>query len=243
MREILVAEEHAQVYEVWRERGYRGLAVAHIDFHDDMRGLLIDRTRGRAWLIDRGDARVRVVDSGNFLGHAVVDGTVTSLRWIHDDFAGRRYDIGTVKYGRDLTALPHRLLHRLRGESDVPLRYDELTFAGWDGPREGEQLDIDWDGLASVDYDLGRIRRLTGDLLARDFPALPEVTYLVYSPGYSHPDRGLFEEFLAALARKLEARVERLAPPPPVAVKAAPRRLAEAVERSAVLALKRIGIY
>lgn len=243
MPEILVAEEHVQVYEVWKERGLMGLALSHIDFHDDMRGLLIDRRRGRAWLIDRGDPRIRAADSGNFLAHAVVEGRVASVRWIHDGFGGRAHDIGTVKYESDLTALPHRLLHKLRGEADFPLRFEELLFERWRGPEPGEHLDIDWDGLASVDYDPARIERLTRLVLELPFPAIPEVTNLVYSPGYSHPDRGLMEEFLAALAGKLQAKVVRLPPPPPLAEKAAPRRFAEAAEKRVVLALKRIGIH
>ena len=34
--------------------------------------------------------------------------------WDRSNVRGRRYDTGTVKYESDLTALPHRLLHRLR---------------------------------------------------------------------------------------------------------------------------------
>jgi len=242
--EILVAEEHSQVYDLWKRRGLRALALSHIDFHDDMRGLLIDRRRGRAWRIDGGDYRIRDVDSGNFLAHAVLEGVVTSIRWIHDPFGGRRFDIGTVKYESDLTALPHRLVHRLRGGADVPVAFEELTFERWDGPRAGEHLDIDWDGIASVDYDVAHIRRLMAAVLGREFAHPPATTYLVYSPGYSHPDRGLFDEFLVGLTRKLGAAVSTLPPPETgPAAKPAPRRLAEAVERGAVLALRRVGIY
>ena len=243
MPEILVADEHSQVYDTWRERGERGLALSHIDFHCDMRGLLIDRRRGRAYRIDSGDPRVNVADSGNFIAHAIVEGVVTGIRWVHDAFGGRRYDTGTVKYESDLSALPHRLLHRLRGGAEVPLEFEELTFDTWDGPRPGEHLDIDWDGLASIDYELAHIRKLTQGFLERDYACIPETTYLVYSPGYSHLDRSLFEDFLGRLAERFGAKVRRLPPPAPIQEPGAVRRWAETAERRLVLAFHRLGIY
>jgi hypothetical protein len=41
---------------------------------------------------------------------------------------GRRHDAGTVKYERDLTSLPHRLLHRLRREPETELKFTELVW-------------------------------------------------------------------------------------------------------------------
>jgi hypothetical protein len=243
MPELVLAEEHGQIYRLWRERGLAGLRLAHVDHHCDMRGLLIDRRRGRAWLIDRADPRIRVVDSGNFLAHAIVEGVVTGVTWVHDRRGGRRYDIGTVKYESDPTAWPHRLLHRLRPAPEATLAYREVTFEAWAGPAPGEHLDIDWDGLASVDYPPERIARLCRDLLELPFPAVPETTYLVYSPGYSHPDRTLYEGFAERLGEKIGARVVRLEAPPEPAGKPAPRRWAEAAERALVLGLRRIGIY
>lgn len=242
--ELIVAEEHSQIYDLWRERGSRGLRIAHVDFHCDMRGLLIDRRRGVAWRIDAGDRRNAVVDSGNFLAHAIAEGIVTSVRWVHDDHGGRRYDVGTVKYESDLTALPHRLLHRLRGEREVPLRFEEISLARWDGMGEDEQLDVDWDGLASIDYSDERIRRLTEAFLARDFAPAPALAYLVHSPGYSSSDRGLFERFAEHLAGKLGASIRRL-PAPAASSAGQPRQrtLTQRLGKSAVLGLHRAGIY
>ena len=112
MREILIAEEHDQVYQVWLERRVHNIAVAHIDFHCDMRGLMIDRLRGVAYMVSRYEAGF--VDDGNFLSHAIMNGIVSSIRWIHDPHGGRRHDFGcTVKYESDTTASAHGLLHRL----------------------------------------------------------------------------------------------------------------------------------
>ena len=98
MAEMVVCEEHSQVYEIWRDRGQRGLRLSHVDFHCDMRGLLIDRPRARAYLIDGVEPRVAVVDSGNFIAHAIMEGIVSSIRWVHDTHGGRRYDSPGVKY-------------------------------------------------------------------------------------------------------------------------------------------------
>ncbi len=213
MPEILVCEEHSQLYDVWRDRGLRGLHLTHVDFHCDMSGLLLDRKRGRAWFIDGTVPGESIPHSGNFLGHAIVEGIVSSVRWVHDPHGGRNYDTGTVKYETDVTARLRRVLHRRRATDGVPIQFEEMVFDDWEGPGVGEHLDIDWDGLASIEYDLDHIRRLTDGVLSRDFPSIPETTYLVYSPGYSHPDRGLYEDFIERLADKLSADVVRLPQP------------------------------
>ncbi len=245
MRELLVAEEHSQIYDLWRRRAERGLRLVHVDFHCDMRGLLIDRRRGRAFRIDAGDSRMRDVDSGNFLAHAVAEGIVSSVRWIHDRHGGRRYDVGTVKYESDLTALPHRILLRLRGAAGVPLEFEEIPLDAWDGVRPGERLDIDWDGIASVRYDLATVSRLSAGILDRIGSTLPDATYLVYSPGYSRDDRPRFEEFIERLRGRLGSEVTRIPPPLAAARSREPtlRRILTGIERTAVLGLRRIGIY
>jgi hypothetical protein len=243
MSELIVADEHVQIYELWRQRGVRDLALCHVDFHCDMRGLLIHRGRGKAWRIDARDPRVSRPDSGNFLAHAILDGIVSSLRWVHDAFGGRRHDTGTVKYESDLTALPHRLLHRLRRGREVPLGFEELDFERFDGVRPGEHLDIDWDGIANIDYDPPRIEALMDRLLGGLEGEPPQTTYLAYSPGYSRPDRSLFDAFSEKLAHQLGARIKRLPPwqGPPCATE--PTGLAASLERRLELALRRVGIF
>lgn len=239
MTEIIVAEEHSQLYDLWLERGCRDLAVCHVDFHCDMRGLLIDRGRGRARFIGRHVPFIHRLDSGSYLSHAVMNGMVSKLRWVHDEFGGREYDyLHCVKYQTDFSALGCRITGR---GGCVPLDYQEQTFTDWSGPRPGEHLDLDWDGIAHADYDLARIRRLMTEILRRDYR--PESIFLARSPQYCHPERALFEEFVAALERKFRTKARRL--PPAVADLAAPSpfwSLYRRVDRFVVKRMHRAGL-
>ena len=112
MIELIVADEHSPLYDLWRERGYRNLSVCHVDFHCDMRGLLIDRKQESTLCLAKRSFMNRI-DSGSFLAHAIMNGIVTGLRWVHDDFGGRKYDeLYCVKYETDFTALPFLLMDR-----------------------------------------------------------------------------------------------------------------------------------
>ena len=206
MTDLVVAEEHSQLYDLWIERGDRNLSVCHVDFHCDMRGLFIDRRLGKARYVWQCDPYMNRLDSGSFLAHAVMIGIVARLRWVHDDFGGRKYDdLYCVKYETDLTALPFQLPGR---QGWVPLAFEELTFAEWDGPQQGEFLSIDWDGFAFVDYSEDQVRRLTTKFLAFDFR--PETIFVCRSPEYCRPDEALFDEFIARLEKKFETQAIRL---------------------------------
>ncbi|MDD2852593.1 MAG: hypothetical protein PHY09_11955 [Desulfuromonadaceae bacterium] len=206
MTELFIAEEHSQLYELWLERGYRGLAVCHIDFHCDMRGLLIDRRLGKACFVDQHIPYVHLLDSGSYLSHAIMNGTVTSLRWVHDEFGGRKHDYRhCVKFETDFSALPYRLFGN---NKCVPVNFTEQSFDDWGGPQPGEFLDIDWDGIAFAGYDEQHIRRLMAEVLARDFA--PSCIFLARSPDYCHHDRQLYEEFIGGLEAKFNIRATRL---------------------------------
>ena len=240
MTELIIAEEHGPLYDLWLEHGERNLAVCHVDFHCDMRGLLIDRRLGKARFVWQSDPFMKRLDSGSFLAHAVMEGTVTTLRWVHDDFGGRKYDdLYCVKYETDLSALPFRLPGR---QGWVPLTYAEQTFADWGGPRPGEYLSIDWDGIAYVDYDEKRIRRLMSEILERDFQ--PKGIYVSRSPEYSHPDKALFDEFIAELEKKFKTEAVRLPlkryPPLQLSL---PWRIYHMVEHGVLRQMRRVGIY
>jgi hypothetical protein len=109
--------------------------------------------------------------------------------------------------------------------------------------RTGEVLDIDWDGIASVEYDLAKIRRLMQRVLDESGRVQPREVYLVYSAGYSHPDRSLFDEFLTALTERVDGRVEPLPAPGGPPCPETTGSVLAALEKRVVLGLRRLGVY
>lgn len=209
MAELILADHHEQVYDVWKERGMRGLKVSHVDFHCDMRGVMIDRARSHAMFTSHRETTF--IDRGNFLGHAIMNGIVTDLRWVHGPRGGRLYDDGgVVSYETDLLSPLHRFKHQRAGRKVAPVTYSECLLSDWPGLRPGEQLDLDWDGLASIDYEPAYRDTLIKQFLAKDFGPGPELAFLIYSPGYSDPDRSLYERFAEELADKFGAQIVRV---------------------------------
>jgi hypothetical protein len=138
-----------------------------------------------------------------------------------------------------LTALPY-LLAGAKGY--VPLVYAEQTFAEWGGPRPGEQLDIDWDGLAFAAYDERHVRRLMAEILQRDFK--PEIIFIARSPDYSHGDRSLFDEFIAGLERKFRVRAVHMPPyRPPCRQLSAFWRFYRKADQFMLKQMRKLGIY
>jgi hypothetical protein len=245
---IYVVEQHDQVLDLWRAQQALALRVLHLDFHCDMRGLLIDRPAQRAYHIrDINPA----VGQGNFLTHAVVEGRVKSIRWVHDEPGGRRYDVGTVKYESDLTALPYRWW-LARGRRGIPLQYEVVPYADWTGLVEGECLDIDWDFFASTEYPASTIQARVARFLDREFRVVPDQAYVCYSPDYAHPSRAQFQRFVGDLAQAFGAEIVGV-PTNPEKSAAQPHyrkyvpsvlfRLARRAYYGVSLALRRWGIY
>lgn len=76
-----------------------------MDFHCDMRGLLIDR--GTSCFVNRHIPHVYRLDSGSYLALAVMNGMVPSIHWIYDDFGGRTYDfLHCLKFKSDFSSRP-----------------------------------------------------------------------------------------------------------------------------------------
>ena len=210
MSVIYTMERHHELLGLWRTQGAASLRIVHLDFHCDMRGMLIDRRARRAYRI--GD-RFPDLDQGNFLTHGVLEGRIASIRWVHDDPGGRVHDIGTVKFESDLTALPHRLALTFRKSEGLPLEYDVVRSQEWTGLREGERLDIDWDYFTSTEYAFESIPDRIEAFWQSASGVVPDEAYICYSPEYAHPSRGLFAEFVQDMADRFGARVITLDPP------------------------------
>ena len=202
---VYVLEHHQQVYEIWQRQGWRNLKVAHVDFHCDMRGLLIDRNRQCVWRIR--DVRENL-DCGNYLRHAVFDGTVSGIRWVHDTPGGRMFDVNSVKYTTDATAIPHRLLLRIRGQQPIPLSYEQVHLDDWAGVAENEFLDIDWDTFAEESMTRSEIASRVDRFFDRELSPHLVGAAVCYSPNHSLDTREEFEAFCSRLAEALETVTE-----------------------------------
>jgi hypothetical protein len=207
---IYVCEHHDEALTHWRSVDLRGIALVHVDFHDDLRGLLVDRRRRVAYPIGKLARGPVAVDSGNFLAHAVLEGRLRRLRWIHGTIGGRAWDAGIVRYETDLFAVHHRLRQRARRAPEVPFEFDETLLQDWDGPGRGDLLSVDWDCFASTLMDTDGIDSRVDAFFDRLGPGAPRDTWVAYSPEYSHPTLQRFKTFVETLGRRLAQQLEWL---------------------------------
>lgn len=246
-KKIYSVETHEQALGIWREQGVRGAKILHVDFHCDMRGLLIDRKKQLAHKIPERYSRL---NEGNFLAHAILEGVVSELRWVHDEPGGRQDDLKIVKYQSDISAQAHRLLLALRRDEGIPIRYEVMTTAHWNDIEPGEILDIDWDYFACLDYAADSIPDRVDAFLSREFAHIPDQTVVCYSPEYCHSTEQEFNRFVSDLAEKFGAEVIEV----PVKRRPEARSTIQALlgpvyqpvhdfYRAACLALHRRGIY
>ncbi|MHC4430137.1 MAG: hypothetical protein ACYS0D_16295, partial [Planctomycetota bacterium] len=209
---IYACEHHDEVLGLWRQRDLRGLRLAHVDFHDDLRGLLVDRRRRCAYPI-RGLARGRApVDAGNFLAHAVLDERLDRVRWVHPSPGGRAWDMGIVRYESDLFAWRDRLRHALVSGAEYALGFEEILLGEFDGLQPGEHLSVDWDCFASILQEPQGLEQRVEKFLERLGEHVPQDTYVAYSPEYSHPTLDQFKSLLDDLKRRFAQPIEWLSP-------------------------------
>ena len=209
---IYVCEHHDAVLSHWRQRDLREMRLAHVDFHDDLRGLLVDRRRRVAYLVGAAASGAVELDAGNFLAHAVMEQRLRAIRWIHGPIGGRAWDAGIVRYESDLAAWHHRLRHRLSGGREYTLEFEEILVDRWNGLEAEERLSIDWDCFASILLDEEGIDRRVGAFVERLGDRRPADTWVAYSPEYCRPTLERFNTFLEDLGRRFEQPVEWLSP-------------------------------
>lgn len=239
MVELIVAQEHSQLYDFWINNNEKALSICHVDFHCDMRGLLINRKRGTARFVNRHIPYIHRRDPGSFLSHAVMEGIVTQLRWVHHEYGGRKYDLAVVKYESDLSAIPHLILPA----REVQIEFSEHTYKDWGGVKQDEHLDIDWDGIAFRHYDITLIQALASEILNRAYPQDMPRVYLVHSPGYCHPDPGLFYEFIGLLENKFNTKAHWLPEYKHLPEISKPWKLYRKFDTKATNILRKLGYY
>ena len=213
MSTLYLMERHDQLLDVWQEMSAKHLSVAHLDFHCDMRDLLVDQSAQRAYWIRSGLPRI---DEGNFITHAILEGRVGRIRWIHDVPGGRRDDVAGVKLTSDWTAQWIWWRLKRRGELGVPFSYEEMMFFEWNDLEPDQFLDIDWDVFACKDYPVDSCRQRIEAFRRRKFSCKPKDISLCYSSDYSHSTRKEFEDFAKYLSDLFGAKIVRLLDPPPL---------------------------
>ena len=204
MTKLYVVREHHEILSIWREQGRKGLSLLHLDFHDDLRGFLIDRRRNRAYRTGVFRVRQDPLDEGNFLVHAVIEGIVGKIRWVRGRIGGRAFETGIVKYREDLASFPHRFGHLLRRDGEYSLTFSESLDEDLEGLEESEHLDMDWDFFASLFLSPSGIEERFDAFLRRIEGSSPPAIYLSYSPDHVHPSGGEFLRAIAALSTRYQ---------------------------------------
>ena len=246
-RKVYSIESHEQALEIWRREQTRDARVLHVDFHCDCRGLLVNRKKQLAYRIWDRYSRL---NEGNFLTHAILEGVVSEIRWVHDEPGGRKDDLKIVKYESDISAQANRLILALRREQGISIRFEVMTSAQWDGILPGEVLDIDWDYFACLDYAVDSIPKRVDAFLSRDFENVPDQTFVCHSPEYCHPTKQQFESFVKELAQRFGADIIQVPRPKKMESPSALKTMLGPIYypvrnyyRTACLALHRRGIY
>jgi hypothetical protein len=202
---VFTCDEHSSVYHHLVAAGATGLSLTHLDAHCDLRGTLIDRESGRAWLRQKPPP----VSPSTYLSHAVAERIATDLEWVHDEIGGRENDLFTVRYTTDLGRFGRRAAPP-PDDPGVEIIYRESAFAAWRYHDEARVLDIDWDFFADFRKSAAREAREIDELLDDKLTVTPQRVYVAYSSQYSRPGRAAYERFVARLARRISGRVESI---------------------------------
>lgn len=245
---LYVIERHHQLLELWKRDGAKQLSVTHIDFHCDLRGLMIDVKKQVAYRIkDRREG----LDEGNFLRHAFEQNIVDRVTWVHGLPGGRKYDVHTVKHLNDFTSIPHRLKGCFSKIEAQPFGYDVQTMDQWEALMPNQFLDIDWDTFADATINAKEIEKRIDAFLAKDFSHAPIGLNICYSPYHSHDSRERFEEFVSQVAEKFSVSEVETVPfvrkpsPKPLREKLIPKGVYDTLQsfyHNSILQLKKIGL-
>jgi hypothetical protein len=200
MTNLYIAKEHHEFLPIWKAERKMGRSVLHLDFHDDLRGLLIDRKKGKAYRTGIFRTLQQPLDDGNFLAQAVISGAVQRIRWVRGSVGGRACDAGIVKYKEDIAALPHRLSHFLKRGKSFRLDFDEIIFKDWCHCDTGELLSMDWDFFASFNLNPEGIQKRFEQFLSRLRIHIPDEIYFCYSPRHVHPSSHAFMAAVESLS-------------------------------------------
>ena len=180
------------------------MEVVHVDFHCDMRGLLVDRDQQLGWQIPEIRS---TLDEGNYLRYAIFENIVNGVTWVHGSPGGRLYDVHTVKYTSDWSSRFHRkAVSKVAGKK---IHFDVQEMNSWQGIQDRVFLDIDWDTFADQSLNESDIDRRVNEFL--DKPMTTDLVGIAvcYSTHHSLDSRPAYERFVDKLAERFQATIER----------------------------------
>lgn len=238
-------DQHDQLLHIWREIGATSLNVVHVDFHCDMRGLLVDRERQQGWQIP--EVR-QTLDEGNYLRYAIFEGIVSSVTWVHGTPGGRLYDVHTVKYTSDWSSRFNQ--QAINESAPIPLPYQEVEMSQWPGIEGPAFLDIDWDTFADLSLPKSEIDQRVQQFLEKPLGNELLGVAICYSQHHSHDTRAQYNSFVRQMAERLEAEIVTVpyvegSNELPMKMKMIPKPIYTVLQRnyhSMRLGLKRLGI-
>ena len=243
---LYAIDQHDQLLHIWRELNASNLHVVHVDFHCDMRGLLVDRKRQLGWKI----SEVRsTLDEGNYLRYGIFEDIVDGVTWVHGTPGGRMCDFHTLKYSTDWSTRFHR--KEMDAQKPKPLRYEVSTMGEWQGTDEQVFLDIDWDTFADQSLPVTEIDSRVEEFLSKPIGPNLRGIAVCYSRHHSHDTRERYDAFVSRLAEKFGAEVEKVeyvegSNVIPLRMKLIPPKIYSALQsiyHGFRLFLKRRGIY
>ncbi|MEM9940634.1 MAG: hypothetical protein AAF939_03515 [Planctomycetota bacterium] len=201
---LFVIENHHQLYDIWEDYEFRNISVTHLDFHCDMRGIMVDPKRQLGYRIP--DVR-KGVDMGNFLAHAVFDGFVNEIKWIYDTPGGRKWDIHTIKHTSDFTSMPYKFLANTGAIRPFEFPYQEVLMKDWQGVGKGEFLDIDWDIFAALEIDQQELEERVDSFFQKTHHQDVVGISICYSPHHIHSSQPQFQQFVDQVAALFNAEI------------------------------------
>lgn len=200
---IIVMEDHDDLYYYWKLHNINNIDLVHLDPHCDLSGALVNSAEN--YMLEIKNAPI---DEGNFLVFAIKEGTVRKLKWIYDEYGGRRYDDTSVKFETDLTGKIELAKVYFKKPAVYPIDFSIEEYKKWSGLLEGEHLSLDWDLFAFNVKDYNNILKECHEFISRNWTIIPEYTYVCYSQEHVHPSLISFLEFIEKLKEVFKAEVE-----------------------------------
>lgn len=203
-------DEHDDLFYYWKMHNMYNINLVHLDPHCDLYGAFINVSEN--YMVE---TKKVLIDEGTFLTFAIKESIVKKLKWVYDEYGGRKYDDTTVIFEYDLTGRMQLLKTFFKKQMRYPIEFSVRDYKKWKGPMEGEHLSIDWDSFALNMKDKKNIITEYQEFISRKWDVVPEYTYICYSQEHVHSSVILFLKFVEELRKKFDAEIDYFFPDKP----------------------------